>query len=43
MENLPIKRIFGAELSVPVIVDVKVGQHWGEGELWTRTQEALSA
>jgi DNA polymerase-1 len=35
MEHLPIKRLFGAELSVPVTVDVKVGQHWGEGEIWS--------
>jgi DNA polymerase I-like protein with 3'-5' exonuclease and polymerase domains len=37
MENLPLKRIFGTELSVPVTVDVKVGQHWGEGEIWKRS------
>lgn len=32
MENLPLKKKFGAELSVPVKVDISVGQHWGEGE-----------
>jgi len=34
MENLPLKRTFGVELTVPIKVDVKVGQHWGEGELY---------
>lgn len=31
MENLPLKKKFGAELSVPVKVDITVGTHWGEG------------
>jgi uracil-DNA glycosylase family 4 len=30
MENLPLKKTFGAELSVPVVADVEYGQHWGE-------------
>lgn len=34
MENLPLKKKFGAELSVPIEVEVKVGQHWGEGKVW---------
>jgi DNA polymerase-1 len=34
MENLPIKKKFGATLNVPIIADVTVGQHWGEGEEW---------
>jgi DNA polymerase-1 len=32
MENLPLRRTFGIELSVPIVADVEVGQHWGEGE-----------
>lgn len=32
MENLPLKQKFGVELSVPIRVDIKVGQHWSEGE-----------
>lgn len=28
MENLPLKRTFGLELSVPVVADVSWGQHW---------------
>lgn len=32
MENLPLKKKFGVQLSVPIKVDIKVGQHWGEGE-----------
>lgn len=32
MENLPLKKMFGASLTVPVVVDIKVGKHWGEGE-----------
>jgi DNA polymerase-1 len=33
MENLPLKKLFGAELSVPITVDIKVGDHWSEGVL----------
>lgn len=32
MENLPLEKLFGAELSVPIKVDILVGTHWGEGE-----------
>jgi DNA polymerase-1 len=32
MENLPIKRTFGAELEVPIVADVEWGYHWGEWE-----------
>lgn len=32
MENLPLKRLFDIELTVPIKVDVKVGEHWSEGE-----------
>lgn len=32
MENLPLRRKFGVSLDVPIVVDIKVGQHWGEGE-----------
>jgi DNA polymerase-1 len=31
MENLPLKRKFGVTLDVPIVVDITVGQHWGEG------------
>lgn len=34
MENLPLLEWFGAELSVPIVADVTVGTHWGEGEPW---------
>lgn len=30
MENLPLKKQFGVELTVPIKVDVKVSQHWSE-------------
>jgi uracil-DNA glycosylase family 4 len=29
MENLPLKQLFGFDLTVPVIADVKTGSHWG--------------
>lgn len=32
MENLPLKKLFGVELDVPIKVDITVGQWWGEGE-----------
>jgi DNA polymerase I-like protein with 3'-5' exonuclease and polymerase domains len=28
MENLPLKKTFGLELSVPIIADVESGQYW---------------
>jgi DNA polymerase-1 len=34
MLNPPIKRLFGAELTVPIDVEIKVGQHWGEGKVY---------
>jgi len=33
MQDLPLKKMFGAQLTVPIVVDIKVGKHWGEGEL----------
>jgi len=32
LENLPLKRTFGLEMSVPIISDVEAGQHWGEAD-----------
>jgi uracil-DNA glycosylase family 4 len=29
MENLPLQRMFGIDLTVPIIADCKVGTHWG--------------
>lgn len=29
MENLPLMRLFGVEVDVPIVVDLKVGTHWG--------------
>lgn len=29
MENLPLERVFGVDLNVPVIADCKVGTRWG--------------
>lgn len=35
MEDMSVARKkFGLELTVPIEVEVKVGQHWGEGEKW---------
>lgn len=31
MENLPLKKKFGVQLTVPIVADITVGQHWGEG------------
>lgn len=28
MENLPLEQLFGMVLDVPIVADVKVGQHW---------------
>lgn len=28
MENLPLKKTFGLELSVPIVADVEIGQYW---------------
>jgi len=30
LENLPLKRTFGTDLSIPVVADVEWGQHWGQ-------------
>lgn len=32
MENLPLKKTFGLDLTVPIVADVEWGQHWGEPE-----------
>jgi DNA polymerase-1 len=32
MENPPLKKKFGVELDVPIVVDITVGTHWSEGE-----------
>jgi len=32
MESLPLKKKFGLELTIPIVADVKLGDHWGEGE-----------
>ena len=32
MENLPLKKKFGVELTVPIVADITVGTHFGEGE-----------
>jgi uracil-DNA glycosylase family 4 len=29
MENLPLARLFGVELDIPILSDLKVGKHWG--------------
>lgn len=29
MENLPLDRLFGIHLDVPIVADLKVGKHWG--------------
>ena len=29
MENLPLERMFGLVIDVPIIADIKVGTHWG--------------
>lgn len=30
MENLPLRRTFGAKIDVPIVADVEWGQHWAE-------------
>lgn len=30
MENLPLERMFGLYLDVPIVADLKVGSHWGD-------------
>jgi DNA polymerase-1 len=35
MENMePVRRMFGADITVPIVADIEVGRHWGEGEPW---------
>lgn len=35
MEDMtPVRKKFGTEVIVPIEVEIKVGQHWGEGEVW---------
>lgn len=29
MENLPLRRMFGVNIDIPIISDLKVGSHWG--------------
>jgi uracil-DNA glycosylase family 4 len=29
MENLPLDRLFGCHVNVPIVADLKVGTHWG--------------
>lgn len=32
MENLPLERMFGINLDVPIVADLSVGPHWGGGK-----------
>jgi DNA polymerase-1 len=32
MENLPLKTLFYFEVTVPIVVDVKIGSHWSDPE-----------
>lgn len=41
MENLPLERMFGLDLDVPIIADVKVGTRWGTAKELT-TQEVMA-
>ena len=34
MEYPRLREYFGLEFTVPLQVEIKVGQHWGEGEEW---------
>lgn len=38
MENLPLERLFGAVVDVPIVADIKVGRNWGEAEELTEAQ-----
>jgi DNA polymerase-1 len=33
MENLPLRRMFGYQPTIPIAVEISVGTHWGEGEV----------
>jgi uracil-DNA glycosylase family 4 len=35
VDTKDVKRKFGTDIRVPIEVEIKVGQHWGEGEVWT--------
>lgn len=35
MENLPLQELFELDVTVPIEVELKVGTHWSEGEVWT--------
>lgn len=30
MENLPLRRMFGVTLDIPIVADLKIGSHWGD-------------
>lgn len=30
MENLPLDRLFGVDMDVPIMADIKIGTHWGD-------------
>jgi DNA polymerase-1 len=32
MENLPIKKLFGYKMTIPIEADVTISQHWGEAD-----------
>lgn len=35
MEDMDtVKRIFGCDITVPIVADIEVGSHWGEGTPW---------
>jgi uracil-DNA glycosylase family 4 len=35
MEDMKrVERLFGTEVGVPIVADMEVGQHWGEGTPW---------
>lgn len=38
MENLPLKRMFGINLDVPIISDLQIGSHWGTAREMTEDQ-----
>ena len=38
MENLPLKRMFGVDLDVPIISDLQIGSHWGTAKEMTDDQ-----
>lgn len=38
MENLPLKKVFGLVVDVPIISDLKVGSHWGGAKELTTEQ-----